>query len=218
MIERGDMIALHEPFCNLDDYGETDIEGRVVDSPKELLTWLCRETRGIRVFLKDATDRRHEAVLSDQRFLAEASHAFLIRRPEEIAASWCAVEPNLRTEQIGLEALCELHSAVQRAAGHPPVVIDSDDLVERPEATMVAYCSSVGLPFMAEALTWEPADRSEWRRSGRWHADVAASSGFERREQKYTRTVDSSREMARIAAHHRPFYEELYAQRLEVAK
>ncbi len=24
MVERGDVIALHEPFCNLADFGETD--------------------------------------------------------------------------------------------------------------------------------------------------------------------------------------------------
>ena len=42
----------------------------------------------MRVFLKDhrATAYLSE-VLADRRFLAEARHAFLIRRPEEIAAS-----------------------------------------------------------------------------------------------------------------------------------
>ena len=216
MVERGDMVTLHEPFCNLDDYGETDVEGRVFDAPADLLVWLRTETRDVRVFLKDATDRRHEAVLSDRGFLAEARHAFLIRSPEEIAASWYAVEPDLQLEHIGLEALFELYSAVHVAGGRPPVVIDSDDLVEQPEATMRAYCEAVDLPFMPEALTWNPADRFEWRRTARWHADVAASSGFERRDQAYAYTVDNSRELARIAAHHRPFYEELYVQRLLV--
>lgn len=218
MLERGDVVPLHEPFCNLDDYGETDVEGRVFESPQALLMWLRTETGDRSVFLKDATDRRHEAVLSDRHFLSAARHAFLIRRPEQIVASWYAVEPHVQVEHIGLEALFELHAAVRRVAGHPPVVIDSDDLVDRPQATMRAYCAAVGLPFIPKALTWEPADRPEWRRSARWHGDVAVSSGFERREQTYTHTVENSSEMERIAAHHRPFYEELYAQRLDVAK
>jgi hypothetical protein len=217
MVERGDLVTLHEPFCNLDDYGETDVEGRAFHSPAELLVWLRTETRDARVFLKDATDRRHEEVLSDREFLAEARHAFLIRSPEEIAASWYAVEPDLQLGHIGLEALFELYSAVHAAGGRHPVVIDSDDLVERPEATMRAYCEAVDLPFMPEALAWDPADRFEWRRTARWHADVAASSGFQRRAQAYACTVDNSPEMARIAAHHRPFYEKLHAQRLVVA-
>jgi hypothetical protein len=52
------------------------------------------------------------------------------------------------------------------------VVIDSDDLVARPEATMAAYCAAVGLSFIPRALAF--------------------------------------------AAYHMPFYEQLYAQRLDV--
>ena len=36
--------------------------------------------------LKDTMDHQHDEVLADRRFLAGARHAFLIRRPEEIAA------------------------------------------------------------------------------------------------------------------------------------
>jgi hypothetical protein len=53
-------------------------------------------------------------------------------------------------------------------------------------------------------------------RSARWHVDVSASSGFERRERVYPHTVENSRDLARFAAHHLPFYERLYAQRLDV--
>ena len=81
---------------------------------------------------------------------------------------------------------------------------------------MAAYCAAVGLPFNPRALTWEPGARSEWRRSARWHVDVSASSGFERRERVYPHTVENSPDLARFAAHHRPFYEQLYAQRPDV--
>jgi hypothetical protein len=47
--------------------------------------------------------------------------------------------------------------------------------------------------------------------------DVSASSGFEQRQRRYTRTVETSDELARFAAHHLPFYEKLHAQRLDVA-
>ena len=123
----------------------------------------------------------------------------------------------MRIEEVGLEALHELHAAVGDAGGHPPVVIDSDDLVARPEATMAAYCAAVELPFIPQALTWAPGERPEWRRSARWHSDVSASSGFEQRERTYACTVKSSDELARFAAHHRPFYEQLHAQRLDLA-
>ena len=218
MLERGDLLALHEPMEGLMYFGDTDVEGRTFESPVSLLAWLRDETHEVSVFLKETTDSRVlEGVLADRRFLAEARHAFLIRRPEEIAASYYALQPAMGIEDVGLELLHELHAAIGDAGGHRPVVIDSDDLVTRPEATMAAYCAAVELPFIPQALTWEPGERPEWRRSARWHADVSASSGFETRERRYTHTVETSDELARFAAHHVPFYEQLHAHRLDVA-
>ena len=53
MAERGDMTVLHEPFCNLRDYGETDAGARTFDSPLSLLAWLRDETHNMSVFLKE---------------------------------------------------------------------------------------------------------------------------------------------------------------------
>jgi hypothetical protein len=218
MVERGDMTVLHEPFSNLRDYGETDVGARTFDSPLSLLAWLGDQTHNLSVFLKETppSGEHFRDVLADRRFLAESRHAFLIRRPEEIAASNYALHPGMNIGSIGLERLCELQAAIRDAGGNPSVVIDSDDLVARPEATMAAYCAAVELPFNLRALTWQSGERSEWRRSARWHVDVSSSSGFERRERVYPHTVENSRDLARFAAHHRPFYERLYAQRLHV--
>ncbi len=82
---------------------------------------------------------------------------------------------------------------------------------------MAAYCAAVGLPFNPAALTWERGEQPEWRRSARWHADASSSSGFERREREYPHTVENSEKLARYAAHHRPFYQQLYAQRMDVS-
>jgi len=218
MLERGDLLALHEPIEGLIYFGDAEVDGRRFESPVSLLAWLRDETQDVSVFLKETMDARvREVVLADRRFLAETRHALLIRRPEEIAASLYAMKPDMGRDEIGLEALHELHAAVRAAGGAPPVVIDSDDLVTRPEATMAAYCAAVELPFVPEALTWEPGERPEWRRSARWHAEVSASSGFEQRERRYTHTFERSDELARFAAHHVPFYEQLHALRLDVA-
>ena len=211
------MTVLHEPFCTLRDFGETDAGGRTFDSALSLLAWLRDETHNVRVFLKDHPPTAYvRDVLADRRFLAEARHAFLIRRPEEIAASSYALHPGMDITGIGLERLCEVQAAVRDAGADASVVIDSDDLLTRPKATMAAYCAAVGLPFIPRALTWEPGERPEWSRYARWHVDVSASSGFERRERTYPHTVESSLDLARFAAHHRPFYEQLYAERLDV--
>ena len=145
MAERGDLTVLHEPFGNLKNYGETDVDGQTFDSPAALLAWL-RETQGSSVFLKDTMDHQYDDVRADRRFLAEPRHAFLIRCPEEIASSYYALFPPMTINAIGMERLCEMQAAIGDAGGNPPVVIDSDDLVTRPAATMAAYCAAVGCP------------------------------------------------------------------------
>lgn len=217
MLQRGDLIALHEPFCNIICFGETDgTGGRTFRSAPDLLGWLRDETDDARVFFKDTTDFRHPEVLADRRFLAWAHHAFLIRRPEEIAASYYDLYPDMSMKAIGLESMHELHAAVREAGGNA-VVLDSDDLAARPEATMKAYCAAAGLPFLPEALAWQPGERPEWRRSARWHADARDSSGFRPgRDRAYAHTVENSARLAGFAAHHRPFYEALFAERVVV--
>jgi hypothetical protein len=128
-------------------------------------------TYDLSVFLKDTTDHRHEEVFADRRFLAEARRAFLIRRPEKIAASFYALAPDMGIQH-------------DRAGDHVRV-----------------------------------AGRGRRRRgnpSARWYAGVSASSGLGPQERVYPHTVENSAQLARFAAHHLPFYEELYAQRMDV--
>lgn len=91
--ERGDLTVLHEPFGNLKDCSEIDAGGQTFGSPVPLLAWLRDQARCLDVFLKDTMDHQHDEVRTDQRFLAGTRHAFLIRRPEEIAASYYALFP-----------------------------------------------------------------------------------------------------------------------------
>lgn len=216
MLERGDLLALHEPLEGLLYIGGLEVEAHGFESPKSLLAWLLDGTTSS-VFLKETVNR---AVLDlacvDRRFLAEVHHAFLIRRPEEIAASWYALEADMRIQETGIQALHELYIAVHDASGHPPVVIDSDDLVTRPDATMRTYCAAVGLPFVAGAMSWDAGSRAEWERTARWHEDASASTGFIARRQADRHSLESHSEVRRFADRHRPFYEQLRSHRIRL--
>jgi hypothetical protein len=217
MVERGDLLALHEPLEGLHFVGPLQIDGRTFESPPELLAWLMEDTSGRSVFLKETVNPPVQGiVVDDRRFLAEARHAFLIRRPEEIAASCLALEHEIRIFDTGLRLLHELFVAVQNAGGQPPVVIDSDDLVTNPAAAMAAYCAAVELPFLADALQWQPGHRSEWERSSRWHEDAAASSGFEAPARPDRHGLETHPDAMRFAEVHTPFYEELRRYRLDI--
>ncbi len=116
MAKRGDLTVLHEPFGNLKNYGETDVAGQTLDSPAALIAWL-REAQGSSVFLKDTMDHQYDDVLADRRFLAETRHAFLIRRPDEIAASYYARFPPMTINAIGMDRLCEMQAAMAEPEG-----------------------------------------------------------------------------------------------------
>jgi hypothetical protein len=217
MVERGDLLALHEPLEGLHFIGPLQVDGQTFESPPALLTWLVEDTSGRSVFVKETVNRPVQAcVVDDQRFLGEARHAFLIRRPEEIAASCLALEHEIRIFDTGLRLLLDLFVAVQHAGGHPPVVIDSDDLVANPAGTMAAYCAAVELPFIADALHWQPGPRPEWARSSRWHEDTAASSGFEAPAGPDRHGLAHHLDVVRFTERHNPFYEELHRYRLDI--
>ena len=216
MVERGDLTAVHEPFFNVAAYGRTDVGDQAITSMESLLAVFRDAAAPTDVFFKETTDHRYAPILADRRFLAETRHAFLIRRPEEIAASYHALYPAMKCHEVGLETLHELYRAVVGATGHHPVIIDSDDLVARPAATVSAYCEAMDLPFLPHALTWTPADRPEWHRTALWHQRTAASSGFEAADRRYEHTAEETERLGAFAAHHRPFYDELRAERLVV--
>lgn len=215
MLERSDLLALHEPLEGLEYIGPLDIGRHRIESGAALVDWLLN--RGDEpVFMKETlAPRVVELVSSNRRFLREARHAFLIRRPVEIAASFLALEGDLRIHHTGVKALHELFVTVQTAASHAPIVIDSDDLVTRPGATMRAYCTAIGLPFDATALTWAAGARPEWQRSARWHRDASESTCFAEPTNRDRYSLASHPDVRRFVARHQPFYEELRSHKLQ---
>lgn len=216
MLERTDLLALHEPLEGLAYIGPIDIGSDRFETPDSLVEWLLDGTTKT-VFLKETLPPPVvQLISSNHRFLTEVHHAFLIRRPEEIAASFFALEGDMRIYDSGVKALHDLYVRVRDGDGHQPVVVDSDDLVAYPEATMRAYCAAVGLPFDAEAMTWEPGVRPEWQRTARWHEAASASSGFVRPVRAGHHSLASHPEVLRFAARHEPFYQRLRSERLRI--
>ncbi|MFE6229065.1 MULTISPECIES: hypothetical protein [unclassified Streptomyces] len=216
MVERQDLVTLHEPHCNIANDGGTEVDGRTVRSTDDLTDALLALSARRPVFFKDTTDCVYDSILARPDFLKGARHAFLLRHPREIIPSFAALKPDMARHEVGVEYLDRIHRAVLDAGGDP-VVLDSDDFVDRPEATVRAYCAAVGLPFRADALRWQPGERPEWSQSARWHTDVSASSTVRRRERTYARTIDDDPLLRSYHDHHLPFYTRLWERRLRIS-
>ena len=210
MLERGDLAVVHEPFSSRAEHGEAEVGGVRARTEHEVIAALRAAARTQHVFFKDTTDERYAAVLADRDLLArDARHAFLIRHPGETIPSYFALNPGVRSSQLGFAALYELYEAVWDASGERPLVFDSAELVERPAEIARAYCARVGLPFVGHALAWRAGERAEWRATDRWHRDVSATSGFDPSLRSHAVRIADHPHLAHYLAEQLPYYEQL---------
>ncbi|OWV12002.1 sulfotransferase family protein [Micromonospora wenchangensis] len=210
MAERNDRLVVHEPFSQVVDFGEAKVGDRVVRTPQGVLDALRAVAAERPVFFKDTMDFHYPELLADQAFLTAATHTFIVRHPTEAIASHFALNPNLGRDEIGFAWLYEVFEAVRSATGTTPTVIDSDDLLDRPEDTVRAYCAAVGIPFVPAALSWQPGMRPEWQATGRWHRSTSLTAGFGRREAgDGAAVVDANPVLRGYRDYHLPYYERL---------
>ncbi|WP_430791105.1 hypothetical protein [Actinoplanes sp. G11-F43] len=211
MTERGDHTVVHEPFSQVVDFGTAQVGDRVAHSERDVLTALPAVAAQRPVFFKDTTDFHYPELLADREFLASATHTFIIRDPAAAIASHHALKPGLGRDEIGIARLYEIFAATQAATGVTPVVIESDDLLDRPADTVRAYCSAVGIPFLPRALSWEPGMRPEWRATSRWHTSTSRTAGFRRGTGSGVATVAADPVLRAYRDYHQPYYEKLRA-------
>jgi hypothetical protein len=217
MAQRGDFLALHEPFSNLAEFGTVTVGGTQARSATDLLAAIRAAALDQPVFFKDTTDERYPELLADREFLrSDARHTFLIRHPRETIASYYQLNPLVRQHQIGVAALHEIFVTVRNLTGRQPVVIDAADLVKAPGALVRAYCDAVSIPFRPDALRWQPGQRQQWQPTRRWHERASQSSGFEATAPAPGPDVDSHPALAGYLRYHLPFYEDLRRYRLRV--
>ncbi|MGQ0804749.1 MAG: sulfotransferase family protein [Actinomycetota bacterium] len=176
MMERGDATVFHEPFSVRYYYGEAKRSDRYdevrPDSDADAIVAKLEATAAERpVFVKDMA---YQVLgLVDDAFLARFVHSFLVRDPAWTVPSLAAIWPDFTDEEVGSDALAALVERVD-----DPVIVDGDDLRRDPAGIVNQWCARVGLPFIAEALTWPPGMRPEWGLWEEWHDEVARSHGF----------------------------------------
>jgi hypothetical protein len=142
----------------------------------------------------------------DRAALAPLRHAYLIRDPAELLASYARVRSEPTLEDLGIVQQAEIFDA------YPGPVIDSRDLLENPAGVLRALCVALGIPFSAAMLSWAPGPRDTdgvW--GPYWYDSVWRSTGFG--PYRAPREPVPAR-LAGLAERCRPYYERLHAHRL----
>ena len=148
----------------------------------------------------------------DHEDLRGLRHAFLIRDPARVVASYAAKRVAVRPEHLGVERQVEYFEREANRLGHAPPVIDSADVLQDPGVMLEKLCVALSIAWDAAMLRWDPGIRDTdgiW--ASHWYDAVAASTGFGAADGDPAELDDSGK---RVAEACRPFYERLAEHRL----
>jgi hypothetical protein len=140
------------------------------------------------------------------------THAFLIREPERMIASYLRKRDRAAFEDFGLERQAEFFDREADRVGSPPPVVDANDVLSNPERVLSKLCEALGIPWDQAMLSWAPGRRDTdgvW--AAHWYGAVEKSTGFGASETEPTELPDDAR---RLADRCRPYYERLAAHRI----
>jgi len=227
---RGDMACFHEPFGEAWYQGDDARAPRLTaSSPRKpglnfdsVLRKLQAAAVEHPVFSKDMP-QFSDHLWSDE-FLARFEHSFLIRNPAKVLASlrrsWIKSgnEDGFTPNEIGFDEQRRLFDLLCERDGKPPVVIDSDDLLENPAAMVEKYCKAIGIPFIVEALSWEPGSRSEvlWydNDDSIWHETLKNSDGLKAQPRKSIDVHELPEKLQALYRDFLPHYRHMHGHRL----
>ena len=140
------------------------------------------------------------------------THAFLIRDPVRVVASYAAKRVAVRPDHLGSERQAEFFEREADRLGRAPPVVDSADILRDPAAVLAKLCAALGIAWDPAMLSWQPGIRDTdgvW--AAHWYDAVASSTKFGPPDERPVELDDDSR---RVADACRPFYERLAKHRL----
>ena len=127
------------------------------------------------VFFKNMT---HHLLDLDRSFMKHTINVMLTRDPVEMLPSFAKVIEKPTMDDVGYALHIELLEYLQ-SSNIKPIVLDSRKLLLRPKAVLEELCQTIGIPFDANMLQWEPGARPEdgvW--APYWYSNVHQSTSF----------------------------------------
>ena len=140
------------------------------------------------------------------------THAFLIREPERMIASYLRKRETAAFENFGLDRQADFFEREADRLGYAPPVIDANDVLTSPEGMLTKLCAALGIAWNPAMLSWAPGRRDTdgpW--APHWYAAVEASTGFGPPDHDPVELPDDARSLAERC---RPYYERLATHKL----
>ncbi len=140
-------------------------------------------------------------------------NCFLIRHPRDVVVSYLKVNPLEKADELGFSQQKVLFDFLKHNSDEPILVLDSDEVLDRPREALKALCRSIGIPFQRSMLSWpkgiQPGD-GVWAKY--WYGNLIHSTTFLPRKAVKKKVPAPYRAIFHECL---PFYEELHAHRLQ---
>jgi hypothetical protein len=140
------------------------------------------------------------------------THAFLIREPERMIASYLRKRDSAAFEEFGMDRQAEFFEREADRLGKPPPVIDANDVLNDPKNILAKLCLALGIAWDPAMLSWQPGRRETdgpW--APHWYGVVEKSTSFGPPERD---PVELPADAQRLADRCRPYYERLAVFRI----
>jgi hypothetical protein len=149
----------------------------------------------------------------DRGWFSEVRHAFLIREPRAVLASYARKRSQVTLADIGFVQQRELFEAVADRLGRAPPVVDAADVLANPQRTLGELCAALGMAYTPAMLRWPPGRRPAdgvWAPA--WYQSVERSTGFAAPRDGNAAALSAPLE--ELADQARPHYDALWRHRL----
>jgi hypothetical protein len=147
----------------------------------------------------------------DRSLLSPLRHAYLIRDPRQLLASYSQVRTEPTLDDLGLRQQVELF----RSFGGP--VIDSRDVLAAPEAALRALCAALDVDFDPAMLSWPAGPRdSDGVWAPHWYDGVRASIRFSAPTTAGSADAAVPGRLLPLLETALPYYDEMARERLRV--
>ena len=222
MIERDDFYVFNSSFSTYYYFSKDRVFDRYGVEPDDsydyqaILSSLQNTPTEKPLFLKDIAYYVKQCM--SQEFLSNFHNTFIIRDPIYALPSLYKIMPDFTLEETGYEQQYRMFQMVRESTGKVPVIIDGSDLRANPEAVVKAYCDAVDIPFIPEALNWEPQKKLPqmelWKD---WYGNVMDSEGFvPLRKERDDERILNNKIVENAYKHCLPFYQKMSKYRIKV--
>jgi len=150
----------------------------------------------------------------DMDWFNTLSHAFLIRHPAEVVASYGAKRGSVTAADVGFELQHRLFQLVANSGIKNIPVIDAKDVLTNPKQMLTKLCKALAVPFSNAMLKWPAGPReSDGVWAQHWYQNVEKSTGFAPYKEK---AIELGSDHRKVVDECLPYYEAMYSQRLRL--